>query len=84
MADSTLIPKRMANIAPSDTVDLGATMGLYIGAAGTIVTQDVKGNNTTWIIPAAGKTIDGEFHKLLLTGNTVPVVTGNFVALYPN
>ena len=77
MSDLTLIPTKYKPVTKSDTVPVGATMGLYVGGAGDVTVKGDDGVEATFACQS-GQYLSGRFCFVMATGTTA---TG-IVALY--
>ena len=75
-----LIAKRFANVTPSDsTVISDASLGLYIGGAGTLAAAGVDGVVANFTV-IAGQLVAGRFTLVKATGTTATGIVALFSA----
>jgi hypothetical protein len=76
MSDPTLIPSNYANVTPSDTTPVSASLGLYIGVSGSVVVMGANGVQATFQA-LAGQYLSGKFYKVMAA-----TTASSIVALY--
>ena len=76
MSDLTLIPSKFKPVTASDTAPVGATLGLYVGGAGSVVVKGEDDIQATFVCQA-GQYLVGRF-ALVMAATTAT----NIVALY--
>lgn len=62
-----------AAVTPSDTTELGPTLGLFVGAAGTVIVDGQNGAAVTFTVPA-GVTLWGEFKRVRAASTATGIV----------
>lgn len=73
MSDPTLIPSNYANVTPSDTTPLGATLGLYVGVSGAVVVMGANGTQATFQA-LAGQYLSGRFQRVMAASTASSIV----------
>ena len=77
MSDLTLVPTKFKAVTPSDTAAVGATLGLYVGTAGTVTVKGSDGVAVAFVCNS-GQYLSGRFDLVMSTGTTAT----NIVAIY--